>query len=136
MIRISLNTSVSGNILYAKMSLFGQISARWSSTKFLPRNRRPREVIPESNAAAAVSSELQHGTASLIIDSGKNSQAFIQVTDYVISTGCKHSDGLDSSEGRIMKPEWNGGYMKRKWKWSSAVCVIKLPARQQKATLL
>lgn len=32
-------------------------------------------------------------TPSLIIDTVKNSQAFIQVTDYVISTGCKHSDG-------------------------------------------
>lgn len=26
-----------------------------------------------------------------------------------------------------MKLEWNGGHMKRKWKWSCAVCVIKLP---------
>lgn len=61
-----------------------------------------RKVIPKSSVPAVDPSELhkkkekkekrikkKKPSPSLIIGTVKNSQAFIQVTDYVISTGCK-----------------------------------------------
>lgn len=76
------------------------------------------EVIPESSVPAADPSELQKGkkkpTPSLIIGTVKNSQAFIQVTDYVISTGCKtlRRRGSTALRGEL----WSRSGMEAAWK--------------------